>query len=120
MKPLSKVAELLALFDDSDLIKRYHKFEETINGDKVLLKKLAEMKALQRQLVNAKAINKKNAIIQFEQDYEVMRSEIENNPLVETYLDLQNELNDILIEVKEIIETEINKELTKYNFVSEK
>jgi cell fate (sporulation/competence/biofilm development) regulator YmcA (YheA/YmcA/DUF963 family) len=49
-----------------------------------------------------------------------MRSEIENNPLVETYLDLQNELNDILIEVKEIIETEINKELTKYNFVSEK
>jgi len=117
---LSKIEELLALFDDSDLIKRYHKFEETINGDKALLKRLAQMKALQRQLVNAKAIHKKNAIEQFQNDYDVMRHDIENNPLVETYLDLQNELNDILIEVKEIIETEINKELSKYNFVSEK
>ncbi|PKK87743.1 MAG: hypothetical protein CVV63_00075 [Tenericutes bacterium HGW-Tenericutes-8] len=120
MKPLSKIEELLALFDDSDLIKRYHKFEETINGDKELLKRLAQMKALQRQLVNAKAIHKKNAIEQFQNEYDVMRHDIENNPLVETYLDLQNELNDILIEVKEIIETEINKELSKYNFVSEK
>lgn len=116
MKPLSKIEELLALFDESDWLKSYKKFEAAINGDKALLKQMALMKALQRQLVNAKAIGKTNAIKQFETEYETMRNEVETNPLVETYLDLQTEINQLLVDVKEIIETEINSELDKYNF----
>lgn len=116
---MSKIAELLLLFDKSKEIERYKKFESVINEDKVLRKKVAEMKFLQRQLVNAKAIQKKNAIAQFESEYEIIRSSIEQDPLIETYLEMQTEINDLLVEIKEIIETEINKELTLQNIKSE-
>lgn len=116
---MSKIAELLALFDNVDEIERYKKFEKTINGDKVLKKRFAEMKALQKQLVNAKAIQKKNAIIQFESEYEALRGSIEQDPLIETYLEMQNEINDLLVEIKEIIETEINKEIMLHDIKSE-
>ncbi|NCA80631.1 MAG: hypothetical protein EOM76_10700 [Sphingobacteriia bacterium] len=79
-----------------------------INNDKELKRRFAEMKAIQKQLVNAKTIQKPKALNQFQTQYDEIRSSIENDPMIEMYLDLQQELNDLLIEIKEIIENEIN------------
>jgi len=110
---LSKKEELIELIKNLEEVKTYQKFENVINSNKDLKKRFAELKAIQKQLVNAKAIQKQNAIKQFSQTYDEARNSFENEPLIETYLDLQNEINQLLIEVKEIIETELNKVLTK-------
>lgn len=92
-------------------LEMYKKYESLVNGDKSLKKRISELKGLQKQLVNAKAIGKTNAIVQFETEYESVKRSIEEIPKVEIYLDLQNEINNLLLDIKEIIEFEVNKEL---------
>lgn len=116
---MNKKDELIKLVSEIEEIKTYQKFEQAINSNKDLKKRFAELKSIQKQLVNAKAIQKSNAIKQFEDTYTELRNEFESEPLIETYLDLQNEINQLLIEVKEIIENEINKALSNDIFKSE-
>ncbi len=120
MKPVSKQDELIEMIQSLDILKSYQKFEHIINNDKELKRRFAEMKAIQKQLVNAKTIQKPKALNQFQTQYDEIRNSIENDPMIEMYLDLQQELNDLLIEIKEIIENEINSTLTKYQFESGK
>ena len=117
---MSKQQELIDMIESLDILKSYQKFESIINNDKELKRRFSEMKAIQKQLVNAKTIQKPKALDQFQTAYDEIRQSIETDPMIETYLDLQQELNDLLIEIKEIIENEINSALTKYQLKSGK
>ncbi|GEM_PF-532619 len=120
VKLVSKQQELIEMIESLDILKTYQKFEKIINGDKELKRRFGEMKAIQKQLVNAKTIQKPKAESQFQAAYDELRQSIETDPMIETYLDLQQELNSLLIEIKEIIENEINSALTKYQIESGK
>ncbi len=117
---MSKQQELIDMIESLDILKTYQKFENTINNDKELKRRFSEMKALQKQLVNAKMIHKTNAMNQFQTAYDEVRQSIETDPMIETYLFMQQELNDLLKEIKEIIENEINHALAKYQIESGK
>ncbi len=117
---MSKKDELIEMIESLEILKRYQKFEQVINNDKDLRRRFSEMKALQKQLVNAKTIQKPKAIDQFQAAYDEVRQSIETDPMIETYLDLQQELNDLLKEVKEIIEGEINQAISNPTITSGK
>jgi len=108
---VSKKQELFEMIQSMEELETYKKLESLVNGDKSLKKRISDMKALQKQLVNAKAIGKTNAIAQFETEYESVKRSIEEIPKVDIYLDLQNDINNLLLEIKEIIEFEVNKDL---------
>lgn len=120
VKPVSKKDELIEMIQSSDMLKTYQKFEHVINHNSELKRRFSEMKALQKQLVNAKTIQKPKAIDQFQKAYDEIRNSIETDPMIETYLDLQQELNDLLKEIKEIIEFEINQAFSKVHIESGK
>lgn len=113
---MSKKNELIEMVSNLDELETYKKLERLVNDDKSLKKRISEMKSIQKQLVNAKTIGKNNAIQQFENEYETVKRSIEEIPKVDIYLDLQNEINELLKEIKEIIEFEVNKELENSKF----
>lgn len=93
-----------ALIASNPSIKRYQAIEKLINENKTLKQKMNQLKAVQKQLVNAKHIDKKEAVATYEQTYQQLYEEIQNFPLMSEYLDLQEEINDMLQAVADIIE----------------
>ena len=108
---MSQKLELIDLIKDNETIQRYKKIEVVINKDKKLKAKINQLKTVQKQLINAKEINKVKAIEKFQSEYDVLLEEIETYPLMTEYLDLQEEINQMLKDVLKIIEDKINKEI---------
>lgn len=92
-------------------IKRYQAIEKVINENKELNSKINELKTIQKQLINAKELNKVQAITHFDAIYQKRLDEIESYPLMSDYMALQGEINDMIQYIIQIIEDGINKEL---------
>ena len=91
-------------------IQRYKRIEKIVNNNKQLKDKINQLKAVQKQLINAKQIGKTQAIIEFEKRYNTLLNEIESYPLMSDYLALQGDINEMLQQVQSIIETGIEKD----------
>lgn len=107
MTEKEKLIEMLK--NDAD-IQRYKRIEAYINSNKDLKRKMAELKAIQKQLVNAKHIGKNDAVSSFQTRYDTLLNEIENYPLMSDYMALQSDINDMMQAIVEIIETGIEKD----------
>lgn len=108
---MSHKEEFIDLIKSNETIKRYRQIEEVINKNSDLKSKINEVKTVQKQLVNAKEIKKAEAIKAFEIKMENLLDEISDFPLLNEYLDLQDEINSMLKNVLSIIEDEINNSL---------
>lgn len=95
---------LIDLIKNDESIKQYKRIEKIINSDEKLLNDLNELKELQKELVNLKYLDKHEMALIKEKQYKEKFDEINNNPLLYNYLELQVELNNLLQDIKNIIE----------------
>ena len=107
MTEKEKMIEMILKNED---IQRYKRIEKVINNNKQLKAKVNQLKAVQKQLINAKQIEKTQAIIEFEKRYNELLNEIESYPLMSDYMALQGDINEMLQQVQMIIEEGIEKD----------
>lgn len=105
--------DLITLIKENSVIKEYKRLEEIVNNDSKLLKEVEELKDLQKQLVNLNHIGKEKMAALIENKYNKMLERINKNPIIHNYLELQDEINELLREITTIIEKGL-KIPTKY------
>jgi cell fate (sporulation/competence/biofilm development) regulator YmcA (YheA/YmcA/DUF963 family) len=108
---MTEKEKLIEMLSNDLEIKRYKRIETIMNDQKELKKKMNQLKSLQKQLVNAKQIEKTEAIKQFQKQYDEQLEEIENYPLMSEYLALQSEINMMIQSIVDIIEEGIEKDI---------
>jgi cell fate (sporulation/competence/biofilm development) regulator YmcA (YheA/YmcA/DUF963 family) len=107
---MSEKEKLLKMILENPSIIRYKKIEEIINNHKELKAKFNELKAVQKQLVNAKEIGKPQAIEAFQAKFDTLYEAIESYPLMSEYLALQSDINAMIQSIVKIIEDGIEKD----------
>ena len=85
----------------------FHTLEKIINENKELKNELNELFELQQEITQLKYIDKINMYEILRKDYDTKKRELENNPLVVNFLELQEEVNYILTQITFIIENEL-------------
>ncbi len=110
---MSERDKLIALIKENETIKRYKTLEMHMNQDSRIKSKISQLKTVQKQLINAKAMDKPKTVAKCQETYDQILLEIEDYPMMTEYLDLQGEINQLLKEIIKIIENEINNEIEK-------
>lgn len=104
MNELKKLEELLKEYP---LIKQFKILEKAINENDYFKDSLNELFHLQQEMVQLKYLEKFKMYEIVEKQYYQKRKELENNPLVVNFLELQEEVNNLLKTLKSIIENEL-------------
>ena len=91
-----------------DVIKEYQKYEDLISNNEEIKALENKMKAYQKKIVNQKAKQDSNVVDTIKK-YQQLKDEFENHPLVDNYLYLKDEVNNLL----QTINAYINRELLK-------
>lgn len=107
---MNEKEKLIQMIEKNEEIQRYKRIESIINNNKKLKTKVNQLKALQKQLINAKQVGKTQAIAEFESRYQVLYNEIEEYPLMSDYLALQGDINEMIQSIQSIIEEGIEKD----------
>ncbi|MDY0074763.1 MAG: YlbF family regulator [Acholeplasmataceae bacterium] len=110
---MSEKDKLIHMIQEDDEIQRYKKIEMYLNSNKELKGKFNQLKAVQKQLVNAKHIGKQEAVKIYQARYDELYEVIEDYPLMSDYLALQSDINDMIQAILEIIEKGLENELDK-------
>ncbi|TNF09298.1 MAG: hypothetical protein EP317_01070 [Bacillota bacterium] len=110
---MSEREKLIKMVLENEQIKRYKTIEKLINDNKEIKGKMNQLKSIQKQLVNAKHIQKEEAVKQFQVRYDELLSEIENYPLMSEYMALQGDINDMIQAIQDIIEDGIEKDMNQ-------
>ncbi len=105
------MSKLNKLFLELPEVKRIKELEKYINNNSILNEKINNLKNVQKKLVNAKEFNQQNQYILYKEEYDKIYSEILDFPFVEEYLELLEDVNQILLQTTGIIENKINKYL---------
>ncbi|MBO6047445.1 MAG: YlbF family regulator [Erysipelotrichaceae bacterium] len=93
---------------EDPLIKEYQQYESWIKGSD--LEELeASIKNMQQELLEKKALNED--ITELEARYNQAQEEFSSHPLVVNYLYLKEEVNNRLLEIESMINTELRKNL---------
>jgi len=104
--------KLLQMIENDPTVKRYREIESKMNASKAVKRQINQLKAIQKQMINARHIGKTEAVKQFEAAYDKQLEEIEAFPLMAEYLSLQEDINNMLQTILEIIEDGLNKEIS--------
>ena len=107
---MTEKEKLIQMLLENEDIQRYKRIEKHINTNKELKAKFNELKAIQKQLVNAKHIGKVEAIKSFQERYDECLEAIESYPLMSDYLALQSDINEVVQTIINIIEDGIEKD----------
>jgi cell fate (sporulation/competence/biofilm development) regulator YmcA (YheA/YmcA/DUF963 family) len=110
---MSEKEKLIEMIQNDAEIQRYKRIEQLINDHKELNQKFNELKRVQKQLVNAKHIGKKEAIDAFQVQYDALYEAIEAYPLMSDYLALQSDINEMLQVIQNILQDGIEKDFEK-------
>lgn len=92
-------------------IKRYKVLEKVVNKDKNLKDNINKLKNIQKEIVHAKEFGKEAFLDKLNKDYDELYDEIRNYPLMSEYIDLQNEINNMIQNFIDIVENGIDKDL---------
>lgn len=111
MSSLTEKQKIIEMIKNSEEIKRYKAIEKVMNENQDLKQKINQLKTVQKQLVNAKEIQKEKSVEHFQKLYDDLLDEIEAYPLMSDYLALQGDINEMIQAIAEIIEDGINNEL---------
>lgn len=109
MNILNKLDKLIRLIKEDDKVIRYQELERIIDQNINLHQMYHDLIALQKSMVQANHQKKQDYKIKKEQ-YETQLSKIQDYPLLSEFLSLQNEINDEIILIVNMIESEINKD----------
>jgi len=106
---MSKLNELVTLFNSDERVKRYQLLERFIQGDSVLLESYQSLLKTQKVLVQ-QTVSKHKNLEETEKKYMQQLHSLEDNVHFNEYIELQNELNEDLQLVKKIIEEALSFE----------
>lgn len=110
---MTEKEKLIQMIEEDEEIQRYKRIELAINQNRELKVKFNELKSVQKQLVNAKHIGKKEAIDAFQTRYDALYEAIEAYPLMSDYLALQSDINDMIQSIVGILEEGLEKDFEK-------
>ena len=96
--------DLILEIQKNPYIIEYKRLENILNNNESLKKEILYLQDLQQQIINLKHINKINASKEVEEKYWARRNKLEENPIIKNYLNLQEEINNILETIKSILE----------------
>lgn len=102
-----KIDELINLFNNDEVIKRYKEIENSLNENEYVKMKIEEFRKYQRKIVIYESKNKEIPK-EVNDRYELLYNELLEIPIYNEYLLLQQEINDLIQTVTNIIETELN------------
>ena len=85
-----------------EVIKEYQKYEQLINQNTKIRKMEAKIKAYQKKIVNQKA-KQDETVIKTIKEYQKIKEEFENHPLVVNYLYLKKEVDEIIQSINSYI-----------------
>lgn len=108
---MTEKEKLIEMIKNHESVKRYQAIEKVLNANEDLKSMINKLKTIQKQLINAKEIQKQKAIEHFQLLYDQLLEEIETYPLMSDYLALQGDINDMIQQITQIIEDGVNKEL---------
>ena len=111
MNSLTEKEKLIQMIKNNPDIKRYQAIEKVLNENNELKLKINKLKTVQKQLINAKELNKQESIEHFDEIYKKLLDDIEAYPLMSDYLALQGDINEMMQHITQIIEDGVNKEL---------
>lgn len=100
---MSKESKIITEIKNNEKIKRYLELESYINNNNVIKEILTNIKEIQKELVHARALNKKESEKSIQKKYDILLNKLEEQPLLMEYLDLQNEINEFLQDASLII-----------------
>ena len=91
-----------------EVIKEYQKYEQLINQNTKIRKMEAKIKAYQKKIVNQKA-EQDETVIKTIKEYQKIKEEFENHPLVVNYLYLKKEVDEIIQSINSYINGQLLK-----------
>ena len=91
-----------------EVIKEYQKYEQLINQNTKIRKMEAKIKAYQKKIVNQKA-KQDETVIKTIKEYQKIKEEFENHPLVFNYLYLKKEVDEIIQSINSYINGQLLK-----------
>lgn len=100
---MSNKDKLIEAIKENPYVQEYNRLEKLLNENEYFKKELLELQKLQREIVNLKNINKRKALKIAEDKYWKKRNKLEENPIIKNYLNLQEEINNLLKMIKEIL-----------------
>jgi cell fate (sporulation/competence/biofilm development) regulator YmcA (YheA/YmcA/DUF963 family) len=106
---MSEKEKLISMIENDERIKRYQKLEKILNENQVIKEKLNDLKSIQKTMVQKKTYGLDIRAI--EEQYQKQLEEMHLFPLLNEYLSLQEEINDMLQQIAFIIEKSINEEI---------
>lgn len=104
------LSNLICAINNDEDIKRLHELESIIDNDFELKSKFSRLKEVQKELVNARYYKKDNTRA-LEKELSSLKEEIKDLPLVSEYTDLLDIAYNILLDIKDILENELNKSI---------
>ncbi len=104
---MKKINELIEAIKANKRVLEFKHLEKVINEDTPLKNELIELFELQQEMVQLKVLQKYKMLEIVEKTYQEKRLNLETNPLVSSYLELQEEVNYLINQIKDIIETEL-------------
>ena len=103
---LDKTNELVSLIKESNDYKRYVFLKEEMKKDKQLMELVNKIKKSEKLRVNLE--HKKEDISNIEKEINSLRKELNEYPIYQEYLYLQEDLNNLFQNIRNILETTIN------------
>ncbi len=91
-----------------EVIIEYQKYEQLINQNTKIRKMEAKIKAYQKKIVNQKA-KQDETVIKTIKEYQKIKEEFENHPLVVNYLYLKKEVDEIIQSINSYINGQLLK-----------
>ena len=103
---LDKTNELVSLIKESNDYKRYLFLKEEMKKDKQLMELVNKIKKSEKLRVNLE--HKQEDISNIEKEINSLRKELNEYPIYQEYLYLQEDLNNLFQNIRNILETNIN------------
>lgn len=93
-------------------VQKYKKLEKLIDENVKYKENLNLLFSYQKQMMNSKHYNLENNYFIYLEKYNNLKKELEEDMIVEMFLDSLEEVNELLQIVTSIIENKVNKEST--------
>lgn len=104
---MNELKTLTNMLQEHKLVKEFKVLEKAVNENENLKESLSELYELQQEMVQLKHLEKFKMYEIVKETYNKKRKKLENDPLVVNFLELQEEVNNLLKQIKFIIEKEI-------------
>ncbi len=103
--------DLINSLNDLEEVKRFKRLEKIISEDKGCFAKLKKLYEYQKQIINSKHYGLDENFKLFNDKYNELKKEIEENIIVELYMDSLNDMNELLDIITSIIKDKIDSKL---------